>query len=110
MQLFGPSLRGKLSRVTGGVWLKRETGRPLYALISAVVPSNTPITATTGAAPFFTDESKAVYAQINYKFAGISQSLDGLSTDLGIRYTKDTTTACSITGLTYFSPIPSASD
>jgi iron complex outermembrane receptor protein len=110
LQLSGEALGGNLNWITGAFWLKSKPAGPIVSLISSVVPTNTPPTAMAGSAPFFTDESKAVYAQINYKFGGISEALDGLSTDLGIRYTKDTTTACTITGLNFFSPPVTASD
>jgi iron complex outermembrane receptor protein len=111
LQLFGEAFGGTLDWLVGGFWLKSKPAGPARNLLLAFVPSNvTMAQAGTGSSVFTTDESKAVFGQISYKFSGISEALSGLSTDLGIRYTKDDQDVCAVTGVTFNVPVPAPSD
>jgi len=115
--ISGTALKGDLSWIGGLFWLKEQPGGTewsslqVFSQVNQPFGSNIPVFGLGGtgaqAAPFTTDESKAIYGQITYKFENLWEGFKGLSTDLGIRYNKDTSAVCSIVeGLTFFSPKP----
>jgi iron complex outermembrane recepter protein len=118
-QVSGKSLNNRLSWIAGLFYFKAQPNGPNRLLVQSFAQAGTPLSSptaspplngATGTADFFTDVSKAAYGQIGYNLGGISQALDGVSIDLGLRYTKDTNKACTIPSQLFAFAPPKPSD
>ncbi|MFA5495928.1 MAG: TonB-dependent receptor [Porticoccaceae bacterium] len=94
LQIKGDLLDKKLDWLAGFFWLKSEPDGPQGSAVAFAQIPGMPLTAP--AYNFIEEESKAVFASFSYDF---SQFLDGVSVDLGIRYTKDSTESCTGSGV-----------
>jgi len=110
-QASGKALNNTLTYVGGFFWLKSKPSGPNSLLLQVFGLPGAPLDApgigplglpngASGNADFYTDTSKAVYGQVNYAFSDIFPALAGLSTDIGLRYTWDDSTVCTVTSLT----------
>lgn len=84
-QLLGESFNDKLTWRVGAFWSEYKPTGPDGTGVSFIAPRPTSYT-------FFTDESKAIFANGSYD---LGDFVEGVSLDLGLRYTEDKLTACT---------------
>jgi len=96
VQLRGQALSDRLDWLVGAFWLKNEpNGAQGQSITYTGVPGVTPpAQASYG---FITEESKAVFANVKYD---LSNMLEGLELDIGLRYTEDKVKSCTGAGIT----------
>ncbi|MAT49932.1 MAG: hypothetical protein CMK32_01950 [Porticoccaceae bacterium] len=120
-QISGQALDGALEYIAGAFWLKSEPEGENHLLLQLFsqggIPFSNPFfgpdhpfNGAFGPSDFYTDESKAVFGQVSYDLSRLSDSLAGLSVDIGVRYTKDTSENCPVPGRSILEPIPTESD
>lgn len=118
LQLSGSALDGALQYIGGLFWLKSEPNGGNRLALQLFAQSGTPLDSTfpapfngaSGPADLYSDTSKAVFGQINYDLSRLSDSLAGLSVDIGARHTKDESENCPVSATTYSDPLPTESD
>ena len=122
LQISGEALDGALNYVGGLFYLKSEPDGGNRLALQLFAQSGTPITnpqfpdpatflsGAQGPGDFYTDTSKAAYGQVTYDLSTLSDSMEGLSVDIGLRHTKDKAEKCPVAGTLYTDPLPTESD
>lgn len=94
-QVSGSALQDNLTYIAGLFYLEQKPNGKQRLGIQVFNPAGTPFElGATGNGDYYHDTSKAVFGQITYKLAAISDALARWSIDAGARYTKDKERVC----------------
>lgn len=96
IQFKGLAMDDKLDWLVGGFWLKNEPNGYQGNSVAFAVEL---IGASPAAYTFVTEETKAVFAHLQYD---MSDWVEGLGFEVGVRYTEDEVEACAGVGATPF--------
>lgn len=111
LQIAGDAFDDRLNYVGGLFYLKSEPDGENYVLLQQFAITGTPLDSTNttrippipvppflgalGSADYYTDESRSVYGQISYDLGAVTPAFDGLTVDIGARYTEDEQEVCN---------------
>lgn len=117
-QVSGEALDGALEYIGGFFWMKSEPDGPQQLQLQLFAQGGTPFYSPYpapfnggfGPSDFYTDESQALFGQITYDLSSFNDSLAGLSLDVGVRYTEDSSENCPVSGVPATAPVPTESD
>lgn len=108
LQLSGKTMNDNLTWIVGGFALASLPGSSRYEGNVTFNPPGTPLLfvgpqpgggallGNFGVGNYYRSYNVSGYAQINYQLAGLSESLEGVSIDLGFRQSHDTLKLCTI--------------
>jgi iron complex outermembrane receptor protein len=119
IQISGEALDGALEYIGGFFYIKSEPDGPNRLVLQTVAQQGTPFSnpylaaldenligfsGAIGASDYYTDTSTAFFGQVSYELSALSDSLEGLSVDIGARRTRDKAENCPVEATEFLQP------